>query len=65
MNPLVEKLFAIMADRGVTQEAVADISGVSAGTIRSWRWRQSANMGNFQAVLNTLEYDLEIVEKKK
>ena len=65
VNPLVEKLFAIMKERGITQEVLADIAGVSQSTISSWQRRQSPNMGHFRAVANALEYDLELVEKKK
>ena len=65
MNPLVEKLFAIMKQRGITQEVLADLAGVSQSTISSWGRRQSPNLGHFRAVVNALEYEIDLVEKKK
>ena len=65
MNPLVEKLCAVMKERGITQEVLADLAGVSQSAISSWRHHQSPNLGHFRAVANVLGYDLDLVEIKK
>lgn len=62
---LVRELFAIMDQDGVALSDAAARAGVSHATIVKWPGCYSPVLGNFEAVLNGLGYELKIVRKRE
>jgi transcriptional regulator with XRE-family HTH domain len=61
-SPTLRKLFAIMAEAGVSQQALADrISSTQYGV---WKWRAgqaTPNIASVEAAADALGYRLELV----
>ena len=63
--PLVGEFFRLMVEKGLSAEEVSRRSGVSNAGISSWRTRTQPMVGNLEAVLNVLGYELHIRERVK
>ena len=57
---LVRLLYDLINQQEQGLRSVSQRSGVSSSTIHSWRYRRSPTVTNFQAVLNSLGYELVI-----
>jgi len=65
MSPLVVKLKKILSEHPEPYWKVSQRSGVAEGTIKHWYNRYSPILANFEAVLETVGYELKIVKKRK
>ena len=64
-HPLVRKLIAECNKQGAAISELAEISGVSRGTITGWRYTSTPSLENLIACFNVLGFDLVAVEVKK
>lgn len=62
-HPLVRQLSDIQREQQLAWVDVAERSGVAPATIRQWRCANGPRLKNFEAVLNTLGYELVIRER--
>ena len=62
---LVRELFNIMNEHKLMITDVAADSGVSNRTISDWRYTRSPSLSAFEAVLNNMGYDLQIVPQQE
>lgn len=60
LQPVVREFFEEIARQGLRIEDVADISGVAASTMYSWRTRFSPQLNNFEASLNAVGLELTV-----
>jgi hypothetical protein len=59
-HPLVREFFRLLNDEQAHVIDVCRRSGIQRGTISSWRVRSHPAVGNFQAALNSIGYELVI-----
>lgn len=63
VHPLLRRLWAEMAAQRVSQEDVAERSGVSSSAMRKWRnATRKPNLPDLEACFNALGYELTIRE---
>lgn len=61
VHPLIKRLWAEMAKQRVSQEDVAERSGVSSGAMRKWRnGTRKPNLLDLDACFNVLGYTLTV-----
>jgi hypothetical protein len=57
-GPLVKLAFSEMARQFMTYDMVEEKSGVLRPTLKAWRYKNSPNLQNIEAVLNVLGWSL-------
>ncbi len=57
-HPLVRFLFAEMIRQNTSLAEVAQRSGVSRESISAWRYNRQPDLGNLEAALRVLDYEL-------
>lgn len=62
---LVRELFDILERDRIALTDAADRAGVCHATISKWPGSHSPALGNFEAVVNALGYDLRLVRRQK
>lgn len=60
MNPLIAQLETILSQSPLTLTEVAQRAGYDRITIQRWFNHHSPTLDNFEAVVNTLGYKLEL-----
>ena len=64
IHPLIRKLLLDIHERGLSITSVARAAGISNKTLRNWQvGSTSPRIGDLEAVLNTLGYDIEAVKR--
>lgn len=64
-HPLVKEMYALMIKQRASAEDVCDRAGLGKKTIPNWRHTNfGPQLGNFEAALNALGYELKIVRKR-
>lgn len=63
-SKLVRRFFELLNEERVTMAAVSRVSGVGESTMYRWRESYEPTLGNFEACLNAMGYELMIREKK-
>ncbi len=61
--PLVREFFQLLNDNKLLIKDAVDGTDVSRVTVSDWRYRHAPLLGNFEAVLHNLGYELRIVER--
>ena len=66
INPLVRELFEIFnRDKFLTLNLICEKSGLSVDTISQWRYGHAPQLVSFEAVLNSVGYQLVIKPMKR
>ncbi len=65
-SPLIRRMMQIVKEQQAALIDISKRSGISYATIRSWpSQRRVPNILNFEAVINSLGYEIKIVRRKE
>lgn len=63
-HPLVRQLVEILNKKKLTFTELARAAGITGAALASWRYRHNPRIDNFEAALNALGYELQIVPRE-
>lgn len=62
-HPLVRRLIEILNEEETTVKEAAKRANASPATVCNWRYRSVPRLDMFEAVLNSMDYELKIVKR--
>jgi hypothetical protein len=63
-HPLVRRLIELANQDQTTMGEVAVRAGLQPKTVCNWRYRNSPRIGDYEAAVNALGYEIKIVERR-
>lgn len=63
-HPLVRQLVVLMNEKRITFTELARVAGLTGATLASWKSKHNPRVDSFEAALNALGYELQIVQRE-